>query len=209
MEIPSSVRMIESGALSGCSGLTSATIPAGVTDIALGAFEDCPNLTIYCVKNSAAHTYAVRDNIPFSLGQSDSNNEETSKQSITDAQVTLSQTSYSYDGKAKKPTIKSVKLGNTTLKSGTDYSAVISYKNNKNIGKATAIVELAGKGNYTGRASVSVTFTISAKKGTSFTVSSYKYKITDSQTAAFSGLKSAKTKTVKIPKTVKDGRGIK
>ncbi len=131
-------------------------------------------MTIYCVKNSAAHTYAVRDNIPFSLGQSDSNNEETSKQSITDAQVTLSQTSYSYDGKAKKPTIKSVKLGNTTLKSGTDYSAVISYKNNKNIGKATAIVELAGKGNYTGKASVSVTFTISAKKGTSFTVGSGK-----------------------------------
>lgn len=36
------------------------------------------------------------------------------------------------------------------------------------------MVELTGKGNYTGKASVSVIFTISAKKGTPFTVGSCK-----------------------------------
>lgn len=123
--IPSSVKMIEYGAFSGRSGLTSVTIPVGVIDIAIGAFKDCANLTIYCVKNSVAHIYAVKDNIPFSFGQPDSNNEETSKQSITDAQVTLSQTSYSYDGKVKKETdrkvsqtwqYKTVKVGGKSFK---------------------------------------------------------------------------------------------
>ena len=67
--------------------------------------------------------------------------------------VTLSPTSYIYNGSAKKPTI-TVKNGSTALKSGTDYTVV--YKNNINVGTATAIV--TGKGSYTG--TNSKTFTI-------------------------------------------------
>ncbi len=121
------------------------------------------------------------------------------KQSLANAVITLSQTGYSYDGSEKKPAVKSVKLGNVTLKSGTDYT--VEYQNNKNIGTAT--VAITGKGNYIGTATK--TFTISAKTGTTITSGAYKYKITGSTEAAFAGLKSSTTKKVTIPKTVNIG----
>ena len=58
-----------------------------------------------------------------------------------------------YTGKAITQSPK-VKLGSTTLKSGTDYT--VSYKNNTNAGTAT--VTITGKGNYTG--TVNKKFTI-------------------------------------------------
>ena len=61
-----------------------------------------------------------------------------------------------YTGKAIKPGV-TVKYGSKKLKNGTDYS--VSYKNNKNVGKAT--VTITGKGNYTGK--VEKTFKIEAK----------------------------------------------
>jgi len=72
---------------------------------------------------------------------------------ISTCTVTLSATSYTYNGSAKKPTV-TVKDGSTTLTSGTDYTA--GYKNNTNAGTAT--VTITGKGNYTG--SINKTFTI-------------------------------------------------
>ena len=73
--------------------------------------------------------------------------------SISSASMTLSQTSYSYDGTAKKPTV-TVKDGSKTLTKDTDYT--VSYKNNTKVGTATATV--TGKGNYT--ATLSKSFTI-------------------------------------------------
>ena len=66
--------------------------------------------------------------------------------SIKNAKVTGLK-SMPYTGKAitQKPVVK---LGSTTLKSGTDYT--VSYKNNKAIG--TAMVTITGKGGYTGTA---------------------------------------------------------
>ncbi len=52
-----------------------------------------------------------------------------------------------YNGKAQTQ-VPTVKLGSTTLKSGTDYT--IAYKNNVNVGTAT--ITITGKGNYTGSA---------------------------------------------------------
>ena len=120
------------------------------------------------------------------------------KKSIEKATVTLTATYYLYDTKAKKPAV-SVSLNGKTLTAGTDYS--VTYKNNTNIGTASVII--TGKGNYTG--TVTKTFTISAKKGKTFTVGAYKYKITNASEVAFAGLKSAKTTKVVIPKTVKIG----
>lgn len=51
-----------------------------------------------------------------------------------------------YSVKAVTPALH-IKNGTTTLLRGTDYT--VSYKNNKELGKATAVV--TGKGNYTGR----------------------------------------------------------
>lgn len=71
--------------------------------------------------------------------------------------VKLSKTSYTDDGKAKKPTVKVTAKVNgktKTLKNKTNYT--VSYKNNKAAGTATVVV--TGKGNYTG--STTRTFTI-------------------------------------------------
>lgn len=126
------------------------------------------------------------------------NQNAESKQVLTQTAVTLAVTAYSYDGKAKTPSV-SVVLNGKTLTAGTDYT--VTYKNNINIGTASAIV--AGTGNYTG--TITKTFTISAKKGAAFTAGAYKYKITSASEAAFAGIKSTKTKKVVIPKTVKYG----
>ena len=85
--------------------------------------------------------------------------------------VTLSASSYTYDGSAKKPDV-TVKDGDKTLVKGTDYT--VSYKNNTNAG--TASVTVTGKGNYSG--TVTKGFTIRPKTVTPAAVlsaSSYTY----------------------------------
>ena len=75
--------------------------------------------------------------------------------------VKLDKTSYTYDGKAKKPTVKVKDSKGKVLKNGTDYT--ISYPSGrKNVGKYKVKVNL--KGNYTG--SKDFEFTIKPK-GTS------------------------------------------
>lgn len=64
--------------------------------------------------------------------------------------ISLSQTKYTYDGTAKKPTV-TVKNGGSVLKNGKDYT--VSYKNNTVAGKATATV--VGAGYYEGTAAKS------------------------------------------------------
>lgn len=77
-----------------------------------------------------------------------------SAKSISSCTVSLSATSYDYDGTAKKPTV-TVKDGTKTLVSGTDYT--VTYPTDcTNAGSKT--VTITGKGNYTG--SVAKTYTI-------------------------------------------------
>ena len=66
-----------------------------------------------------------------------------SRKSISSASVSLSIATYSFDGKFKTPSV-TVKLGSTALRKGIDY--VVSYRNNKNVGKATVVI--TGKGLY-------------------------------------------------------------
>ena len=73
--------------------------------------------------------------------------------SIQSCTVSLSQTSYTYDGKAKEPGVV-VKYNDNTLVEGTDYS--IKYKDNIENGKASVII--TGVGDYSG--SITKTFTI-------------------------------------------------
>lgn len=120
-------------------------------------------------------------------------------QPIDQAEITLSALRTAYDGKAKKPSVKSVTLAGKVLTAGTDYTII--YSGNTNIGTASVIV--TGTGNYTG--TVTKTFTIYAKKGTTVTSGAYRYRFTGSSEVAFAGIKSAKTKKVTIPKTVKLG----
>lgn len=68
-------------------------------------------------------------------------------------------TNKKYTGKNRTPSV-TIKDGSYKLKKGTDYT--ITYKNNKNIGTATAVIK--GKGNYTG--TKEVTFKIVPQKTT-------------------------------------------
>ena len=114
-----------------------------------------------------------------------------SRISISKASVTLSTSTYAYDGKAKKPGVK-VKLNGKTLKNGTDYT--VSYSNNTKVG--TAKVTITGKGNYTG--SVSKTYSIknNFKKAT----------VSGISTKAFTGKNITQSITVKYNgKTLKNG----
>ena len=70
------------------------------------------------------------------------------KISIAKAKVTLAKTAYAYNGKAKKPKVKSVVLNGKKLKAGADYA--VKYSNNKKLGTAT--VTVTGKGDYNGSA---------------------------------------------------------
>ena len=66
--------------------------------------------------------------------------------SLTAAMVEDVTAGLTYNGNEQKPTV-TVKDGEKTLTSGTDYT--LTYKNNTNAGTATVTVE--GKGNYTGK----------------------------------------------------------
>ena len=128
-----------------------------------------------------------------------------SRISISKASVTLSTSTYAYDGKAKKPGV-TVKLNGKTLKNGTDYT--VSYSNNTKVG--TAKVTITGKGNYTG--SVSKTFKIknNFKKATVSGISNKSYtgkNITQSITVKYNGktLKNGTDYTVSYSSNKKIG----
>ena len=67
--------------------------------------------------------------------------------SMADCEITLSETSFIYDGSEKKPSV-TVKYNGEALNEDIDYS--LSYKDNVEAGEAT--VTISGKGDYTGEA---------------------------------------------------------
>ena len=95
--------------------------------------------------------YTGTNSVEFSI--------KSSRTAINEASVGLSQKSYVYDGKEKKPDV-SVILSGLTLKEGRDYT--VEYENNTKIGKAT--VTVTGMGNYEGKATA--TFLITNEDGT-------------------------------------------
>ena len=94
---------------------------------------------------------------------------------ISNCSISISPTSYTYDGTAKTPNV-TVKDGSTQLALGTHYS--VSYTNNINAGKAT--VKVSGINNYTGTKSIQ--FTINkATPVLKFASSSVTKNVTDSE----------------------------
>ena len=90
-----------------------------------------------------------------------------SKKSLNNGLLTLSETSYVYDGTYKKPAA-TVTLDGKVLQAGKDYT--ISYRNNLNVGVATVIA--TGMGDYTGYTSKNFTITKRAMAGGTVSVTS-------------------------------------
>lgn len=84
-----------------------------------------------------------------------------STKDIAGATITLGTNSYFYDGTEKKPAVTAVVLGGKTLELNKDYG--VSYSNNKNAG--SAIVNIAGIGNYAGTATKNFTISKADLKG--------------------------------------------
>lgn len=123
--------------------------------------------------------------------------------SVEECDIKLNKTSWQYTGKAVVPEV-TVTYKGKTLKKGQDYT--IQYKNNKNIGKGAVYV--SGTGLYNG--SIKKSFKISVKKGKTYTVNGYKYKITNanttgSGTVSVTGNTNAKKTMLVIKDTVTIG----
>ena len=91
--------------------------------------------------NKKDHYYSLRITDDSSNTPDDPENYD-----ITEAEVILEKDRYTYNGKAKKPGLESVVLGNRDLEEGSDYT--VSYS--KNIYPGTAYVVLDGVNDYTG-----------------------------------------------------------
>lgn len=112
--------------------------------------------------------------------------------------VALTRSAYTYNGKAQAATVVVKDSKGKVLKLGTDYT--ITYKNNKNVGKATVVVTF--KGSYSG--SKALNFNILPAQTAKITVKQTTKKITASWTkvAGASGYKVELYKGKKLVKTV-------
>ena len=167
--IPDSVKAIYDEAFSSCIKLRRIAIPASVTSIGDYAFSGCVELESilipksvtsignYCIFNAYDENKAT---VRY-CGSKDEWDSLTKGKRIyyksilyncfsVDADFTLSGTSFSYNGKEIKPSVKVVYRGKN-LKAGTDYK--LSYKNNKIPGTAT--VDVIGIGEYSGTETLS------------------------------------------------------
>lgn len=173
------------------TGITQLKIEFGSSNSSYALFD------MYYTRNSAlTHSFTSEETLPASIGQSGIRTYTCQNcgvsytepipaltASLSNAAVTLSKTSYTYTGAARKPSVTVTYNGKTLVKN-TDYT--ITYKNNTNAGTAT--VTVTGKGSYTG--SISKTFTIN-KASQTISAKISKSTITAKKTAAITA--SAKT----------------
>ncbi|MBR3171498.1 MAG: BspA family leucine-rich repeat surface protein [Lachnospiraceae bacterium] len=178
-----------------CSSLTNLNLSSfDTSNVAYfsGIFSDCTNLEV--LRTPKKHTESgatlpltMYDNpgkayteLPvlsknIVLGKTQKIAHEYVAKPISECTVTLKPTSYTYDGKTKKPAV-TVKDGTKTLTSGTDYTA--AYSKNKNAGTAVVTITATETGNYKGTKTAN--FTIKkADAGLAFAESSIKKKSTD------------------------------
>ena len=161
VELNANVTCIEESAFSYCS-LNNLILPEGVKLVEIGAI-DCETLrwvefrnsecvidgsyigqanrtVIFGCPGSTAEEFAQKAGQEFrAIGEP--RPEENFPGTVTEDTIKLSQTSYMYDGKEKKPkVVVKDKFGNKVNK----LFYKITYKNNKNVGEAVVRVKLTG-----------------------------------------------------------------
>ena len=176
--IPNSVTSIGEAAFSYCSNLTSVTIPNSVTKIESWAFYECEKLKdVYylgteaewnavsiemgnsCLASATLHTHTHSYKTTTTKAKPGTNGKIVSKCSCGSVKstttiyapktLTLSTTSYTYNGKTKKPTVK-VKDSKGNTISSTHYT--VSYASGrKYVGKYKVTVKFRSTSSkYTG-----------------------------------------------------------
>ena len=139
------------------SGVTVAAIPAqSYTGSAIEPLPEITDLTITLVIGTD-FTVAYLNNVAVgtaTLILTGMGNYTGTKEisfsiqppTLADATVTISETSFTYDGSAKEPRVTLVQIGDLTLIAGSDFT--VSYSANVNAGTAKVIV--TGAGDYVG-----------------------------------------------------------
>lgn len=109
--------------------------------------------------NSYTATVTGLDNTNYTLDNATGTTQAWSigEASITEAEVTLSQNSFTYDGQSHTPTV-TVKLNGNALNAETDYNVDFG---GDSINAGTYTVTVTGKGNYSGEANQTPSYTIS------------------------------------------------
>lgn len=198
--LPSTLKEIGRSSFSSCDSLKKISVPKSVTFIEQGAFDTWELEHIY-YDGTKTQWERIAEQV---LEAIEREGVKVHFSSAVPETVKLSKTSYTYDGKAKKP---SVTIKDSNGKTVNKKYYTVSYSNNKKVGQAT--VKVTFKGKYKGTV-LKETFKIipkgtkiskvkAAKKG--FTVTWKKQKTQTSgyqiQYATNSKFKNAKTVTVK------------
>ncbi len=136
-----------------CSAVLKDKLLNATHDLSLGKYQFTAD----------AGTIEDRFELLVSVQVDTPDDDDNKNKSVTDLNIS-DIAAVTYNGQAQKPTV-TVKDGNTTLTSGTDYT--IAYSNNVNAGTAT--VTITGKGNY--KDTKTASFTIDAKEASSLTIS--------------------------------------
>ncbi len=126
---------------------TELTVPAQTATIGEFAFEYGEFIKLHLKSGSKVADYAKSKGMSYDFYD---------LKDISKLNISL-KTSYTYNGKARKP-LPAVTNGSVTLEKGRDYT--LTYKNNVKVGKAT--VTITGKGSYKG--SITRAFKIYPKK---------------------------------------------
>ncbi|MDO4853912.1 MAG: Ig-like domain-containing protein [Coriobacteriia bacterium] len=185
---------------------TDAALEYASSDKSVATVDENGLVTVFAAGTTTL-TVSAKENSNYQQGEAsvELKVEAAPTPAVTDisaAKVTLSKTSFTYNGKAQKPSVKSVVFNGKTLKAGTDYTA--SVASGKKVG--TYKVTIAAKGIYTGKTTSS--FVINPKGVTKFKVSkakkSFKAKWAKNKTER-SGvqLKYSTKKSMANAKTVK------
>lgn len=178
VKIPNSVTNIGAYAFWCCRNLKSVIIPESVEEIGASAFAYCDNesFTVYGYKNSYAEKYCIENKLNFApiiKHEHKFNKSIVTKKATMSAdgvktnycdcgeakkeivykanKITLSKTSFTYNGKTQTPKVTVKDSKGKTLKYKTDF--IVSFQNGrKNVGKYSVTITM--KGNYSGKKTV-------------------------------------------------------
>ena len=153
-----SAAAIVSAASTSAAGYVEAPADAVVGISAYGASDifwyDADGAAAIVSTSDALALDAATGTMSSTVASAYTSTEATGTVTVSKATVKLAKTSYTYNGKAKKPAVKSVTLADGTTVPASCYT--VSYKSNKAIGTAKAVITF--KNGYEG--SVTKSFTI-------------------------------------------------